>query len=236
MNAIQEAMERRLSFIEKRAATPPGSKKGVSLLTRAYRALKKGLAGQNARGVRGLPAKAGYKTGKGLKLIKDNPGKAAGIVAGPATLGTEMLTDGGVSTLLSKAAPGKTTTNIPAPGSSDFKAFEGAKEERIIREKQEAEKERLKEERRRRHEEAKKEGKDPEGRWIPGIDNTLTAGAGGGVAGATGGYFLGKHLGWDPISSSLVGGLGTATAAAMLAHHLKQGKKAAIKEGKADEE
>ena len=74
--------------------------------------------------------------------------------------------------------------------------------------------------------EATKNGKDSEGRLIPGVDNTLTAAAGGGIAGAGGGYLLAKKLGWDPVTSSLIGGAGTATAAAILASYMK-GDKAA---------
>jgi hypothetical protein len=74
-----------------------------------------------------------------------------------------------------------------------------------------------------------KKKKEDEGKksnqWIPGMDNTLTAGAAGGVGGGLAGYMLAKRMGWDPMTSSLVGGVGTATAAAMLASWMKQDEK-----------
>jgi hypothetical protein len=70
--------------------------------------------------------------------------------------------------------------------------------------------------------------KEPEddGNLIGGIDDTITAAGAGGIAGAGAGYALGKSQGWDPVTSSIVGGVGTAAASAALASWMKNRNKA----------
>lgn len=59
---------------------------------------------------------------------------------------------------------------------------------------------------------------------IEGIPDEVTAGVGGGIAGAGLGYGVADTMGADGLTGALVGGVGTAGAAALLANYLKKQK------------
>lgn len=223
---LSDAMQRRMHFISKTAG-----KGEASILDYLW----KGLRGKNvfnlAKGR--LPMRA-YRAGKGVhgagksiggavksggRFLKEHPKLTAGVLSIPAAEVARRKAN----------AYYDNQPDVDSPVTEDdINRYEERKLEHALAKKQG----KVKKKEEPKTTDAKTDDKKKGDSWIPGIDDTLTAGAGGGVAGATGGYFLGKHMGWDPITSSLVGGLGTATAAAMLAHHLRATAEAKKAEGK----
>lgn len=175
-------------------------------------------AGANKRamptGTNLRPAQRGaYSKGRATRdYLGDNAGKLAILAASPAAYPLAEKTGEKIGDVILEA--GDSTTQ--ATTEEEKKVFAARRRLRQAEEAKIAAAEEAKKAKR------EQQGAETSDTWIPGIDNTLTAGAGGAMAGGAGGYALGRHLGWDPITSGIVGSLGTATAAAMLAHHLKQ--------------
>lgn len=231
-NALKGAVERRRMLIQKRAAIPgtPQAKKGVTAGKKILEALWRGVTGKPATSVQqwagsGAIHKA-YKAGKGAnagaRYVADNPKSLlAPLAVGTTAAAVTPLYNASNKFSKEKLVPNLFNSETKEDTQKDKSAREGELS-LLRRAKASAQEKAAAVVAAKATKDKAAKGEEPVSPdWVPGIDNTLTAAAGGGVAGAGAGYLLGKKLGWDPITSSLVGGLGTATTAAMLAHYLK---------------